>query len=404
PRSTLFPSPPLFRSRRAPPEGRAGTGSLPEIAGGVDRLVLDPDLVVQVRAGRAPGIAGECDDISALHFLVHGDVELGEVAVERLCLIAVLDDQRLAVFGIDAREDHGAGRGGLDGRAHPRADVEPAVELRVGRPGRGAAALARIALAAHGPARRQRRQHARGAAEEALESAEAVPLVLDDARQPFELVADSGMVGGLDGSGRAGATPDASASLGGAVLGTEGLPDLGAQLAPAVDLGADLPHPRLPAVDDLLLLHDAHAELVQRRALSAQCEVVRVDDGDGGGHRQEESQHRQDEPPRKGQPGDASPVPVDHQEIELAPRQHHSQRLIGTTERSRVGSPSVLGFTLFIRQWPSKITPSSTTTTGASTSPKTRAARLSSTRSAAETLPTTSPLMSTCPRGMFRFS
>src|SRR4030095_10740693 len=185
---------------------------------------------------------------------------------------------------------------------------------------------------------------------------------------------------------------------------TEGLPDLGAQLAPAVDLGADLPHPRLPAVDDLLLLHDAHAELVQRRALSAQCEVVRVDDGDGGGHRQEESQHRQDEPPRQGQPGDASPVPVDHQEIELAPRQHHSQRLIGTTERSRVGSPSVLGFTLFIRQWPSNITPSSTPpTTGASTSPKTRAARLSSTRSAAETLPTTSPLMSTCPARMFPF-
>src|SRR3989304_100465 len=148
------------------PYRRPGEGSLPEVAGGVDRLALDMDLVVQVRARSAPGVAGGRDDVPALHLLVYGHVEPGEVAVERLRLVAVLDDQHMAEFGIYARKDHGARRGGLDGRAHPRADVEPAVELRLGRPRRGAAAVARVDLAAHGPARRQRRQHPRGAARE----------------------------------------------------------------------------------------------------------------------------------------------------------------------------------------------------------------------------------------------
>src|SRR5439155_1264496 len=52
---------------------------------------------------------------------------------------------------------------------------------------------------------------------------------------------------------------------------------------------------------------------------------------------------------------------------------------------------------LVMRQWPSKSTPSSMTTTGASTSPKTRAEPRISTRSEPMTLPTTSPLIVTTP-------
>src|SRR6266478_1696446 len=296
-----------------------------------------------------------------------------------------------------ASENHGARRRRSDRRAHGRADIEPAMELRLGRPGRDAAAVARVDLAAHGPAGGQRRQHASGATEEALEGAEVVALFLDDARQPVELVADGGTVGRLGNPRRAGTAADAGSALGGAVFGAEGLPDPGVQLAPAVDLGADLTHLRLRGFDDSPLLRHARREVVERGALAAQLEIVGVDEGDRNGSDHEESECRQDQPPGKGHTGDAPPVVVDHEKVELARRPHDPQRLMGTTERSREGSTSVLGLALVIRQWPSKSTPSSTTTTGASTSPKTRAVRLSSMRSAAETLPTTSPLTSTCP-------
>src|SRR5437016_13312135 len=57
-----------------------------------------------------------------------------------------------------------------------------------------------------------------------------------------------------------------------------------------------------------------------------------------------------------------------------------------------------------MRHWPSNMTPSSTTTTGASTSPKTRAVPRSSTRSVPSTLPTTSPLMRMTPARMEAFN
>src|ERR1700694_1094477 len=72
------------------------------------------------------------------------------------------------------------------------------------------------------------------------------------------------------------------------------------------------------------------------------------------------------------------------------------QRLRLTDERSRV-SRAASERVFVIRQWPSKRTPSSMTTTGASTSPKTRAVPRSSTRSVATMLPTTSPRTSTQP-------
>ena len=57
-----------------------------------------------------------------------------------------------------------------------------------------------------------------------------------------------------------------------------------------------------------------------------------------------------------------------------------------------------------IRQCPSKRTPSSTTTTGAFTSPKTRAWPLSSTRSVASTFPTSSPFTTTVPARTVAFT
>src|SRR5215472_5590646 len=121
-------------------------------------------------------------------------------------------------------------------------------------------------------------------------------------------------------------------------------------------------------------------------------EIVGVDDGYRDGQRDHEGQHGEDQPPRERETGDAPPVTMDHEEVELAASPHPPQRLRGTTESSRAGVSSALGWAFVIRQCPSNSTPSSTTTRGDSTSPKTRAVRLSSTRSVQTMVPTTSPL------------
>src|SRR3972149_563946 len=73
------------------------------------------------------------------------------------------------------------------------------------------------------------------------------------------------------------------------------------------------------------------------------------------------------------------------------------QHTIDTVEWAAVSRAASAGLVLVIRPCPSKSTPSSTTITGAATSPKTRAVPFSSTRSVACTLPTSSPLMITVP-------
>jgi hypothetical protein len=87
-----------------------------------------------MRAGRAPRIAGEGDEVSALNLLIGSDVQPGEVAVERLGVVPVVDDESHAELGLAPGEDHGSRRGGFDLRADRSADVDAAVEFRRLRP------------------------------------------------------------------------------------------------------------------------------------------------------------------------------------------------------------------------------------------------------------------------------
>src|SRR5262249_57538099 len=95
------------------------------------------------------------------------------------------------------------------------------------------------------------------------------------------------------------------------------------------------------------------------------------DDRHRSAQRPHEGQHGEDQPSRERETSDAPPVTMDHEKVELAASPHPLQRLRGTTESSRAGSASALGWALVIRQCPSNNTPSSTTTRADSTSPKT---------------------------------
>src|SRR3989442_8003435 len=136
---------------------RSRGASVPEVGARVDGLAADQDLVVEVGAGRAAGVAGPGDEAAALDALAGLDVEAREVAVERAHVLAVVEDDRGAVFLMRAGEDHGAVGRGVDRGAALGADVHAAVELEPGGP-RG---VARAELGVHGaadrPARRQRR-------------------------------------------------------------------------------------------------------------------------------------------------------------------------------------------------------------------------------------------------------
>src|SRR5690348_13121381 len=187
-----------------------------------------------MRAGGAPGVAGQRDHLPAADGLVGVDAETGEVAVERLGVVAVIHDDGLPILGMRTREHHHAGSGSVHLGAHGGTDVEPTVELRLRGPGREAAAEARVHGTTHRPARGERGEHAGGAGEEALEGAQVVTFLLHHSGETVQIVADGRAIRRLAGARGARAASDTRGALGGTVLGTEGLPDPGAELAPAV--------------------------------------------------------------------------------------------------------------------------------------------------------------------------
>src|SRR6266566_6014345 len=96
---------------------------IPEVRAGVDRLALDHDLVVQVRAGRAAGVPGPADHGAALDPVTRLDVRLREMAVHALDVLAMVEDDRDAVFLIGPGDRHDAASRSADGRAVLCADV-----------------------------------------------------------------------------------------------------------------------------------------------------------------------------------------------------------------------------------------------------------------------------------------
>src|SRR5580700_6461657 len=63
----------------------------------IDRFAIDAGLVMQMRAGRAPGRADPADHLAAANALADANVDLGEMAVAGGKAIAVIDLDHLAV-------------------------------------------------------------------------------------------------------------------------------------------------------------------------------------------------------------------------------------------------------------------------------------------------------------------
>src|SRR4026209_906003 len=221
-RSTAAAEGPRRIPELARPRLRDERGLLPDVAVRVHRLALHLDLVVQVGTGGPSGVAGQRDRVAPLHRLVHRDAQPGQVAVERLGVVAVLDDDGDAVLRVLTLDDRRP-RGLCPlRRADGGPDVDAAVELGVGGPRGPALAEVRVHRPAHRPAGRQRGEHTAGPAEEALERADRLALLLHDAEQPVHLLLHRRAIA-LAGD----SAPDAGAASGRARLGAERLPDLG---------------------------------------------------------------------------------------------------------------------------------------------------------------------------------
>src|SRR5436189_211327 len=108
-------------------QGDEGVARLEE-GHGIDRAAVDPDLVVQVAAGRAAGRAHQADQIAAVDALAGQGDPLREVAVAGLDALAVVDLDQIAVAAIvpfGASDDAVCGR--VDRGAHRAGEIDPGV-------------------------------------------------------------------------------------------------------------------------------------------------------------------------------------------------------------------------------------------------------------------------------------
>src|SRR3990170_7700596 len=102
---------------------------LGEVGQGVYFGAADPDLEVEVGAGGVAGAAQGADGFALGHVLALGHIDVGEVGVEGLGAVVVLDNHVVAVgIGIPSDEDHLTGGGGDDAGAV----VSPAVDVDTG--------------------------------------------------------------------------------------------------------------------------------------------------------------------------------------------------------------------------------------------------------------------------------
>src|ERR1700760_2800505 len=94
----------------------------------IHRRVVDADLVVEVRAGGTAYAADVADDFAAVHILAGGDGESGEMAIESMDAVAVIEDDFLTVAaGGTCHQDGAVGRG-ADWLTHSSGDIDALVE------------------------------------------------------------------------------------------------------------------------------------------------------------------------------------------------------------------------------------------------------------------------------------
>src|SRR5206468_6156875 len=121
--------------------GNRGSGAcppdvqlIPEVRARIDGLTLDQDFEVEVRAGRAPRVAGPPDDGATLDPVARLDVRPREMTVDALDVLTVVEDDRDAVLLVRPRHGDSPTRRRAHGGAVLGANVETAVELRPLRP------------------------------------------------------------------------------------------------------------------------------------------------------------------------------------------------------------------------------------------------------------------------------
>src|SRR5580704_3730231 len=99
-----------------------------EILVGIDGRVIDPDFIVEVRAGGASAEAHIANGVAAMDLLAGGYGEAGKVAVAGGDAVAVIDHDGLAVSTKEVGEgDHAIG-GRDDGVTVRAANIHPAVK------------------------------------------------------------------------------------------------------------------------------------------------------------------------------------------------------------------------------------------------------------------------------------
>src|SRR6201996_7506622 len=94
----------------------------------IHRRVVDADLVVEVRTGGAAYAADVADDFAAVHILAGSDGKPGEMAIEGVDTVAVIEHDFLAVAaGGTGHQDGAVGRG-ADRLTHGSGDIDALVE------------------------------------------------------------------------------------------------------------------------------------------------------------------------------------------------------------------------------------------------------------------------------------
>src|SRR3989454_804587 len=127
PKNTQFYHAPERTPRAAPLlRVRYGVGKNEKLRG-VLRCAAEAHFEMQVRTGRAAGIAREGDAAAALQDVAFLPEQLGQVRIPRHQIVAVIDVDDIAVLRVEARKLHHARRGVDDGRAGVGEEVDALV-------------------------------------------------------------------------------------------------------------------------------------------------------------------------------------------------------------------------------------------------------------------------------------
>src|SRR5262249_10316942 len=116
-------------SLHTPPSWGDSRALLRQIRTRIDGAATHDDLVVQVRARRTARVAADCDRLTALHLLTHGDRHALEMPEPRSDVVAVVEVDGVAVLGRVADERDASVRGRDHARPWSRRQIDAVVKF-----------------------------------------------------------------------------------------------------------------------------------------------------------------------------------------------------------------------------------------------------------------------------------